>query len=115
LDSGVAQDFVEEGGVLRVPVPDQVRVGGVGVRKVNGRVAGGLAGGAEHADAAGGVFDDGEDVPTLPGQGDGLNEVAGYEGIGSELDPVCPELPFQDGELMEQGEDLRILAAVAHW
>lgn len=93
-----AQDFVEVGGVLRVLVPDQVGVGGLCVSGVRGQVGGGLAdpgrggvcGGAEDPDAAGGVFDDGEDVLTLPGQGDGLNEVAGHEGIGLGAQEVGP-------------------------
>ncbi|MGW7074800.1 hypothetical protein [Streptomyces sp. NPDC054866] len=54
LDAGVAQDFVEEGGVLRVPVPD----------------------------AAGGVLDDREDVLALAGQSHCLDEVAGHQGVG---------------------------------
>lgn len=57
-------------GVLRVPVPDQVRDGGVSVSQVRGQVAGGLSqpgrggvrGGAEDSDAAGGVLDDREVV-----------------------------------------------------
>ena len=36
-----------------------------------------MRGGAEDTDPAGGVFDDGEDVLTLPGQGDRLDEVDG--------------------------------------
>ncbi|PVE13672.1 hypothetical protein Y717_14670 [Streptomyces scopuliridis RB72] len=32
----------------------------------------------------------------------------------SELHPVRTELPFEDGDLVAQGEDLRVLAAVAH-
>ncbi|WP_326615086.1 hypothetical protein OIE62_40170 [Streptomyces scopuliridis] len=32
----------------------------------------------------------------------------------SELHPVRTELPFEDGDPVAQGEDLRVLAAVAH-
>jgi hypothetical protein len=47
-------------------------------------------GGAEHVDASGGVFDDGEDVLALPGQGDGLDEVAGEQGICLGPQEICP-------------------------
>ncbi|MCU1681135.1 MAG: hypothetical protein JWQ81_1874, partial [Amycolatopsis sp.] len=38
-----------------------------------------MCGGAQDAYAAGGVFDGGEDVVALPGQGDGLDEVHGEQ------------------------------------
>jgi hypothetical protein len=41
-----------------------------------------MCGGAENADPAVGVLDDGEDVLALPGQGDGLDEVAGEQRFG---------------------------------
>jgi hypothetical protein len=46
--------------------------------------------GAEDTDPAGGVFDDGEDVLTLPGQGDRLDEVDGQECLGLAAQEVGP-------------------------
>jgi hypothetical protein len=51
-----------------------------------------MRGGAEDADTAVGVLDDGKDVLALPGQGDGLDEVAGEQrfGLGAqEVGPRC--------------------------
>lgn len=61
-----------------------------GVFEVYDEVAGGLGDpggvrvgcGAQDPDAAGCVFDGGEDVLALSGEGDGLDEVAGHEGVG---------------------------------
>lgn len=39
-------------------------------------------GGAKHADAPGGVLDDGQDVLALSVEGDGFDEVAGQECVG---------------------------------
>lgn len=41
-----------------------------------------MGGGTKDTDPAGGVFDDGEDVLALPGQGDRLDEVDGQESVG---------------------------------
>jgi hypothetical protein len=41
-----------------------------------------MGGGAEDADAAGGVFDDRQDVKAGPGQGDGFDEVGGQQRVG---------------------------------
>ena len=90
LDPGVGEDLVEHGGELRVPVADQVLDGCGCVFQVHGEVLrrlsdpgrGGMRGGTEDANTAGGVFDDGEDVLALPGQRDGLDEVAGEQRFG---------------------------------
>ncbi|WP_297539741.1 hypothetical protein, partial [Amycolatopsis sp.] len=74
-------------GVLRVAVADQVLRLDSGVVQVHGQVLdclgdpgrGWMCGGAQDAYAAGGVFDGGEDVVALPGQGDGLDEVHGEQ------------------------------------
>jgi hypothetical protein len=46
--------------------------------------------GAEDADTAVGVLDDCEDVLALPGQGDGLDEVAGEQRFGLGAQEVGP-------------------------
>ena len=63
---------------------------GVGVLQVHGQVPGhlggpgrgGVGGGAEDADVAGGVLDDGENVESRSGQGAGFEEVGGQQGVG---------------------------------
>jgi hypothetical protein len=70
LDPRVGQNGVEQRRVLPIAVSDQVPDVRLGVVQVHDEVAGGLGdprcswvgGGAEDADAAGGVLDDGEDV-----------------------------------------------------
>jgi len=42
---------------------------------------GGVSGGAEDADATGGVFDDGTDEQPCSGQGGGFDEVGGQQGM----------------------------------
>jgi hypothetical protein len=49
-----------------------------------------MRGGAEDADTAVGVLDDCEDVLALPGQGDGLDEVAGEQRFGLGAQEVGP-------------------------
>jgi hypothetical protein len=69
-DAFVYEDRVECGGVLAVAVADQVLHRHVGVVEVHDQIPGefrrpargGVRGGAEDTDAAGGVFDDGDDV-----------------------------------------------------
>jgi hypothetical protein len=76
-DAGVGQDGVEQGRILAVAVPHDVPESAFGVFEVHGEVAGGLDDpgggrmrrGAENADAAGGVFDDGQHVQTRAGHG----------------------------------------------
>jgi hypothetical protein len=83
-DSSVGENRVEQRRVLPVPIADQVPAR-PGVLHVHDQVPRGLdhsgggrvCGSAEDPDAAAGVFDDGEDVQACPGQGDGLDEVAG--------------------------------------
>src|SRR5262245_38283067 len=85
-------------GKLPVPVPDQVARPAARVLEIHHEVLDGLrhpacgrmCGGAEDADTAVGVLDDGEDVLALPGQGDGLNKVAGEERFGSGAREVGP-------------------------
>ena len=63
--------------------------GGTGVVEVHDQVAGqlrrprrgGMGGGTENADPAGGVFDDGEDVQPRSGQGSGFEEVGGDDRV----------------------------------
>ncbi|WP_238005917.1 hypothetical protein KZZ52_41925 [Dactylosporangium sp. AC04546] len=66
-----------------------------------------MSGGTEDARAAAGMLDDGQDVQSGPGQGDGLEEV-GCEGS------VTVQLPFKDRDLVSEGEDLCVLVPIAH-
>jgi hypothetical protein len=55
-------------------------------------LCGGVCGGAQDSDAAGGVLDDGEDVQVCAGEGAGFEEVAGEQGVGlaaQEVGPGC--------------------------
>jgi hypothetical protein len=89
-DPGVGEDPVEQGRELRVPVTDQILDPGACLVQVHHEIPGDLAhpgscrvrGGAEDTDPAGGVLDHGQDVLTLPGQGDRLDEVDGQERLG---------------------------------
>ena len=89
-DTAVGQNGIESGGVFAVSVPDQVLHGGAGVLQIHDQVSchlggpgcGGVCGCAEDADAAGGVLDDGEDDQPCSGQGAGVEEVGGEEGVG---------------------------------
>jgi hypothetical protein len=90
-----------------------------------------MCGGAEDADPAVGVLDDGEDVTPIdqvavPAQ-DGVRshqqppsaqhpagqgpEKGGEQGpvLGRERHPVSAELPLQDGDLMPQRQNLHVL------
>lgn len=58
--------------------------------RLGGPIPGGVSGGAEHADASGGVFDDGQDVLALSAGSDGLDEVAGQQGVGLRAQEVGP-------------------------
>ncbi|MFI6739194.1 hypothetical protein ACIBI9_40265 [Nonomuraea sp. NPDC050451] len=79
------EELVHEGGELAVPVPDQKACPAVRILQVHHEIPDPLdhpagarvSGGAEHANAPAGVLDDGQDVLTLPVQGDGLDEIAG--------------------------------------
>jgi hypothetical protein len=89
-----------------------------------------MGGGAEHADAAGGVLDDGEDVQPCSGQCPGLEEVGGEDrvclaaqeggpglavALGRGFDPVGLE-DFPDcggGYLDPQGGQLAVDSPVA--
>ncbi|MCT9113809.1 hypothetical protein ACFWD7_38015 [Streptomyces mirabilis] len=90
LDPGGAEDLVDEGGVLGIPVADQIADRGSGVLHVHDQIldrlgdpgGGRVGGGAEDSDEAGGVLDGGEDVLALPGAPDGLDEVRGQDGVG---------------------------------
>lgn len=55
-------------------------------------VRGGVRGGAEDPDAAGGVLDDRQDVLALAGQGDGLDEVAGQQRARLGMKEVDPKV-----------------------
>lgn len=83
---------VDDGGVFRVAVADHELDGGElsGIFEVHDQVldclgdpgVGGMRGGAEYTDASVGVVDGGEGVLTLPGEGDGLDEVHREDGLG---------------------------------
>jgi hypothetical protein len=49
-----------------------------------------MIGGAQHADAPGGMLDDGQDVQALPVQSDGLDEIAGQQDVGLGAQEVGP-------------------------
>jgi hypothetical protein len=53
-------------------------------------VWGRVRGGAQEPNPAGSVLDDGEDVQARPGQGAGLEEVAGEQGVGLAAEEVGP-------------------------
>src|SRR2546430_11602748 len=88
-DAGVGEDRVEQGGVLAIPVTDDVRDLTSGVLDVHGEVACGLCypgrgwmgGGPEDAYPAGGVLDDGQDVESGAVQRGGFEEVGGADGV----------------------------------
>ncbi|MET9245631.1 hypothetical protein [Nonomuraea sp. NPDC003709] len=46
--------------------------------------------GPQHADAPGGVLDDGQDVLALPVQGDGFDEITGRQDVGLRTQEVGP-------------------------
>src|SRR5437016_40225 len=85
----LGEDPVEQGRKLRVPVTDQifdlcaclVQIHDEIPRCLDYPDRAGMRGSAEDTDPTGGVFDDGEDVLALPGQGDGLDEVDGQDGM----------------------------------
>jgi len=90
LDPGLCQDFVEQRRELRVSVPDQVLDFGSGVFEVYDQVArrlgdpgsGGMGRGAQHAHPSGGMLDNSQDALALPGQRDGLDEIARRQRVG---------------------------------
>ena len=67
-----------------------------------------MGGGAENADAAGGVFDDGEDVQPSAGQGSGFEEVGGEDRVRLAAQKRRPGLAFSAGYGFDTGvlEDL---------
>lgn len=71
-----------------------------------------MSGGAEDPDAPCRVLDDGEDVKTRPGQGSGLEEVAGEQRVGLAAQEVGPgrALPFGRGWDAVLAEDLTVEA-----
>nr|WP_232320187.1 hypothetical protein [Herbidospora daliensis] len=83
LNASLGEDLVHERRELAVPVAEQVAGPAAGVIQIHHQVLdrlgdsirGRVCGGAEEADASGGVVDDGQDVLTPPVEGDGLDEV----------------------------------------
>jgi hypothetical protein len=83
INSGAGEDGVEQGRVFAVPVAEQVFHRAAGVFEVHDQIAGGLGhpggggmgGGAEDLDPAGGVVDDGQGIEACTGQGGGFEEV----------------------------------------
>lgn len=88
-DGGVGEHPVEQGRVFAVPVADQVFHRASRVFEVHDQIpgdlghpgCGGMCGGAEDPDAAGGVFDDRQDVEAGAGQGGRFEEVGGDDGV----------------------------------
>jgi hypothetical protein len=64
---------------------------------------GGVGGGAENADAAGGVFDDGEDVQPRSGQCPGLEEVGGEDRVCLATEEGGPGLAVALGRGIDAG------------
>ncbi len=87
-DAAVVEDRIEGGGELAVAVADQVPHAGAGVLEIQDEVSGhvggpgcgGMRGRAENPNAAGGMFEDGQDVQSGSGQGLHLDEVCGEDG-----------------------------------
>jgi hypothetical protein len=92
VDAGVAEDVLDECGVFRVAVSDEKPHRGVllGGAQIHDQVADRLddprvrrvGGSAQHSDLSVGVVDRGENVLTLSGQGDGLDEVHRQDCLG---------------------------------
>ena len=92
LDALTGEHWIERLAECGVAVSDQERRGraGVGVPQIHDEVSGdlgnpgggGVDGGTEDPDAAGGVFDDGEDVVRRAAQGGGGEDVAREDGFG---------------------------------
>lgn len=137
LQAGVGQQCVEGGGELRVSVSDQELGSVVRVLQVHEEIAAGLhdprLGGvgccAQDPDAPRGVLDDGEDVQARPGQGAGLEEIAGEQcgclvaeevGSGRALPFRCgwdavlaEDLPDgRSGDLDAEGRELAVDSAI---
>ncbi|GIH24605.1 hypothetical protein Aph01nite_29150 [Acrocarpospora phusangensis] len=97
-DAGLGQDLIHERRELPIPVTDQKAGPATGVFQIHHQIPDGLGnpvpgrvcGGAEYAHASGDVFDDGQDVLTLPIKGDGLDKVAGQQGLGLGAQEVGP-------------------------
>ncbi|MEV1238467.1 hypothetical protein ACIBO2_44685 [Nonomuraea sp. NPDC050022] len=98
LDAGFSEDLVYEGGELPISVADQIARPAARIVQVHHEipdcldspVGGRVSSGAEHADAPGGALDDGQDVLAWPVQGDGLDEIAGQQGVGLRAQEVSP-------------------------
>jgi len=67
-----------------------------------------VGGGAEDADSAGGVLDDGEDVQPRAGQRAGFEEVGGEDGVCLAAEEADPGLAVALGRGLDSGglEDL---------
>jgi hypothetical protein len=89
-DTGVGEDRVEQRRVLSVTITDEVLDLAAGVVEVHEQVPGRLGhpcggrvgGGAEDANPAGGVLDDGKDIQASTGQRRCFEEVGGEDGVG---------------------------------
>nr|WP_259405193.1 hypothetical protein [Microbispora sp. H10830] len=98
LDAGLGEDLVHERGELSVPVSDQkarptaciVQIHHQVPDRLDDPVCARVCGGAEHTDTSGGVLDHRQDVLALSAEGDGLDEVAGQQGIGLRAQEVGP-------------------------
>ena len=92
------EHVVEQGGELAVPVPDQEPRPAACILQVHDEVPRGLGdpggsgmrGCAQDPDPPGGVLDDRQHVQAGAGQGDGLEEVAGQQGVGLGAEEVSP-------------------------
>ncbi|MET7336347.1 hypothetical protein [Nonomuraea sp. NPDC005650] len=109
LDAAFGEDRVHEGGELAVPVSDQKACPAARILQVHheipdrlgGSVGGGVSGGSQHANAPAGVLEDGQDVLTLPVQGDGLDEIADQQGVGWRAQEVGPRAGCPLGRRIE--------------
>lgn len=85
LDAGVGEYLVHDGRELPIPVSKQkarpaaciIQVHHQVFDRLGDPVCARVSGGAEHADASGGVLDGRQDVLALSAESDGLDEVAG--------------------------------------
>ncbi|WP_250573985.1 hypothetical protein [Nonomuraea sediminis] len=90
LDAGVDEDLLHEGWELPVLVSDQEARPAARVSQIHHDIldhlddpgSGRVRGGAQHANAPGGMLDDGENVLTLAVQGDGFDDIASQQRVG---------------------------------
>ncbi|WP_214322942.1 hypothetical protein [Nonomuraea sediminis] len=95
---GLGEDLIHEGRELAIPISEQKARPAAHIVQIHHQVPDRLddpvharvRGGAEHTDASGGVLNDHQDVLALPAESDGLDEVAGQNGVGLRAQEVGP-------------------------